>query len=96
MCLFCYCQERDHALRVEDLQGEITQRERHIINLKEDTSKLQTCIHHLNKEIDIKHQEIKKIKVETQNQMRYGQFQLLYCLYYTLLVFSLMIPMKYE
>lgn len=64
-------QEKDHALRVEDLQGEITQRERHITNLKEDTGKLQTSINHLNKEIDFKRQEIQKIKVDTQNQMRY-------------------------
>ena len=64
-------QEKDHALRVEDLQGEITQRDRHIYNLKEDAGKLQQSINHLNKEIDFKRQEIQKVKVETQNQIRY-------------------------
>jgi len=64
-------QEKDHALRVEDLQGEITQRDRHIYNLKEDSGKLQQSINHLNKEIDFKRQEIQKVKVETQNQIRY-------------------------
>ncbi|XP_052773969.1 protein FAM184A-like [Mya arenaria] len=63
--------ERDHALRVEDLQGEITQRERHITNLKEDAGKLQTSISHLNKEIDFKRQEIQKIKADTDHQVRH-------------------------
>ncbi|KAL4231837.1 hypothetical protein ACF0H5_009413 [Mactra antiquata] len=62
--------EKDHALRVEDLQGEITQRERHITNMKEDATKLQTSINHLNKEIDFKRQEIQKIKADTQTQIR--------------------------
>jgi len=66
-------QERDHALRVEDLQGEISQRERHISNLKEDAGKLQTSISHLNTELDFKRQEIQKVKVDTQNQIRWGQ-----------------------
>lgn len=62
--------EKDHALRVEDLQEEITQRERHINNLKDDAGKLQTSISHLNKEIDYKRQEIQKAKVDMQNQIR--------------------------
>ena len=57
-------------LRVEDLQGEITSRERHITNLKDDAQKQQTTINHLNKEIDFKRQEIQKIKSDTQNQIR--------------------------
>ncbi|WAR21084.1 F184A-like protein [Mya arenaria] len=65
--------ERDHALRVEDLQGEITQRERHITNLKEDAGKLQTSISHLNKEIDFKRQEIQKIKADTDHQKRMAE-----------------------
>lgn len=62
--------EKDHALRVEDLQSEISQRERHITNLKEDASNLQMSINQLNKEIDFKRQEIQKIKMDTQNQIR--------------------------
>lgn len=61
-------------MRVEELQGEITQRERHITNLKEDASTLQTSINHLNKEIDFKRQEIQRIKSDTQNQIRYQFF----------------------
>ena len=57
-------------MKVEELHGEITQRERHITNLKEDASNLQTTIHHLNKEIDFKRQEIQRIKSDTQNQIR--------------------------
>ena len=65
-------QERDHNMRVEELQGEITQRERHITNLKEDTNNLQTTISHLNKEIEFKRQEISKIKSDTAHQIRYS------------------------
>ena len=58
-------------MRVEELQGEITQRERHITNLKEDANNLQTSISHLNKEIEFKRQEINRIKSDTLNQIRY-------------------------
>ena len=68
--VFIFHQEKDHQLRVEDLQGEITHRERHITNLKEDSSKLQVTINHLNKEIDFKRQEIQKVKSDTANQIR--------------------------
>lgn len=68
--------EKDHALRVEDLQGEITHRERHITNLKEDTGKLQHTINQLNQEIDFKRQDIQKIKSDTQNQIRMKEKQL--------------------
>ena len=68
---FSVCpQEGDHNMRVEELQGEITQRERHITNLKEDTNNLQTSISHLNKEIEFKRQEISKIKSDTAHQIR--------------------------
>lgn len=63
-------------MRVEELQGEITQRERHITNLKEDTNNLQTSIAHLNKEIEFKRQEINKIKSDTANQIRLKEEQL--------------------
>ncbi|KAL3864834.1 hypothetical protein ACJMK2_006484 [Sinanodonta woodiana] len=69
--------ERDHQIRVEELQGEITHRERHIINLKEELRSLESNISKLNKDIASKEKEIQKVKSDTKVQLKNREEQLL-------------------
>ncbi|KAL8578500.1 hypothetical protein ACOMHN_028772 [Nucella lapillus] len=62
--------ERDHHLRVEELQEEISQRETHIVKLKDEVKRLQATILALNKSIADKDGDVSRVKTELKEQMR--------------------------
>ncbi|XP_041368165.1 protein FAM184A-like [Gigantopelta aegis] len=62
--------DKDHQMRAEELQGEITHRERHIRNLEDDLKSLKADLAKLNREIDIKGKEILRIRSEATNQLK--------------------------
>ena len=67
-------QERDHQLRVEELQEEISQRETHIIKLKEELKRLQASLSNLNKAVIEKDNEMLRVRQELKEQIRYVVF----------------------
>ncbi|XP_046334607.2 protein FAM184A-like isoform X1 [Haliotis rufescens] len=68
--------DNDHSLRIEDLQGEITQRERHIKNLEEEIRKLQNDIDQLKKEITTKGKEVLKARSDANSRLKSQEEQL--------------------
>ncbi|XP_046548334.1 protein FAM184A-like isoform X2 [Haliotis rubra] len=68
--------DNDHSLRIEELQGEITQRERHIKNLEEEIRKWQNDTEQLKKEITVKGKEILKARSEANNRLKSQEEQL--------------------
>ncbi|XP_067657871.1 protein FAM184A-like isoform X1 [Haliotis asinina] len=68
--------DNDHSLRIEELQGEITQRERHIKNLEEEIRKWQNDTDQLKKEITAKGKEILKARSEANSRLKSQEEQL--------------------
>ncbi|KAL5022301.1 hypothetical protein ScPMuIL_001456 [Solemya velum] len=66
----------DHSMRVEELQGEVTHRERHITNLRSEVSQLQNSIDQLTRDLEMRGNEIQKIKMEATIQIRQREEQL--------------------
>ncbi|XP_076435119.1 protein FAM184A-like [Babylonia areolata] len=62
--------ERDHQLRMEELQEEISQRETHIVKLKEELKRLQASILALNRTITDKDGDTHRVQKEMKEQMR--------------------------
>ncbi|XP_064602582.1 protein FAM184A-like [Liolophura sinensis] len=62
--------ERDHKNKTEELQSEISQRERHIKNLDDEGHKLRRQLEYLSREIENKGKEISKIKVEADMTLK--------------------------
>ncbi|KAK7508630.1 hypothetical protein BaRGS_00000196 [Batillaria attramentaria] len=62
--------ERDHQLRAEELQEEISQRETHIVKLKEEVKRLQAAINSLNRAIADKDKDTQRVRGELKEQFR--------------------------
>ena len=57
-------------MRVEELQEEISQRETHIIKLKEEVHRLQAAINALNKAIADKDKDTQRVRKDLKEQLR--------------------------
>lgn len=55
---------------MEELQDDVTQRDRHISNLEEDIQKLKADISSTKKEIDFKAQEIMRVQTDADKRIR--------------------------
>lgn len=62
--------DKDHAMQVDELKDEVTGRELHIKNLKDDVRGLKTDISKLTREIDVKGNEILKIRSDANLQLK--------------------------
>lgn len=62
--------ERDHQMQAEELQEEISQRETHIVKLKDEVKKLQASIVALNKAIAEKDKDTQRIRSQLTEQFR--------------------------
>lgn len=60
----------DHSMRVEELQGEVTHRERHITNLRAEVTQLQNSIDQMTRDLEMRANEIQKIKMDATIQIR--------------------------
>lgn len=57
-------------MRVEELQEEISQRETHIVKLKEEVHRLQAAINALNKAIADKDKDTQRVRKDLKEQLR--------------------------
>ncbi|XP_033756582.1 protein FAM184A-like [Pecten maximus] len=62
--------DKDHAIQVDELKEEVTGRELHIKNLKDDVRGLKTDINKLTREIEVKGNEILKIRSDANLQLK--------------------------
>lgn len=62
--------DKDHSMKVEDLQSEIGHRERHINNLKEEIHGLKENIEKLIRELEAKGKEILKVRSDANLQIK--------------------------
>ena len=63
-------QDKDHTIQVEELKGEVTGREMHIKNLKDEVRNAQADMNKLMLEIDTKGREILKIRSDATMQLK--------------------------
>ena len=57
-------------MRAEELQEEISQRETHIIKLKEEVKRLQAAINSLNRAIANKDMDTQRVRKDLKEQLR--------------------------
>ncbi|OWF38300.1 protein FAM184A-like [Mizuhopecten yessoensis] len=62
--------DKDHTIQMDELKEEVTGRELHIKNLKDDVKGLKTDIGKLTREIDVKGNEILKIRSDANLQLK--------------------------
>lgn len=65
--------ERDHQLQTEELCEEISQRETHIVKLKEEVKKLQAAIAALNKAMAEKDKDTQRVRAELKEQLKQAE-----------------------
>lgn len=63
-------QERADKSRMEELQDDVTQRDRHISKLEEDIQRLKEDISSTKEEIDFKAQEIMRVQTDAERRIR--------------------------
>lgn len=68
-CFECH-QEKDHRNKTEELQSEISQRERHIKNLDDEGHRLRRQVEYLSREIENKGKEVSKVKAEADMSLK--------------------------
>jgi chromosome segregation ATPase len=69
-------------MRTEELQEEVSQRETHIIKLKDEVKKVQGAMNALNRKMVEKDKDIERLRAEQKEAIRWGRTSLCLCLYF--------------